>query len=246
MFPQSRLKFPSRIRATPHSDNGPNRRLEQPRNVSIPHSGHPSFRQNVGSKSWGRGHRFPSRIRATPHSDQACSRTSMVPGCVSIPHSGHPSFRLLFMVLLNGLWCSFHPAFGPPLIQTMKVFNVVGQNRGFHPAFGPPLIQTSVYQLLHAALPQFPSRIRATPHSDLRSLTGRRPVKPVSIPHSGHPSFRPSASVTKSSSSGCFHPAFGPPLIQTMRTVWVKICTLSFHPAFGPPFIQTLYSTEWL
>ncbi len=37
---------------------------------------------------------------------------------VSIPPSGHPSFSLEATLVAAYLYSGFHPAFGPPLIQT--------------------------------------------------------------------------------------------------------------------------------
>ncbi len=112
-------RFPSRIRATPHSDKKYPVHLGATWVVSIPHSGHPSFRPRIVTNSFLVLKQFPSRIRATPHSDLSC-------------------YQDLFTILI-----SFHPAFGPPLIQTAQFEQVVKDNFS------------------------------------------------VSIPHSGHPSFRP-------------------------------------------------------
>ncbi len=158
--------FPSRLRATPYSDGAyilfrRNRRL-----VSIPHSGHPSFRPRRVDFDY-RVNSFPSRIRATPHSDWAIGQAC------------------------RGLKNGFHPAFGPPLIQTEKPKEEnYAEAKGFHPAFGPPLIQTSKTADLAAGQYQFPSRIRATPHSDTKRYGAELLHHCVSIPHSGHPSFR--------------------------------------------------------
>ncbi len=160
--------------------------------VSIPPSGHPSFRQfklvvDLDAEegfhpAFGppliQTHKFladgtdpllfPSRLRATPHSDLSLLATMIS--------------RLL----------SFHPAFGPPLIQTGRA--VRRGTKGlqcFHPAFGPPLIQTHTLLLVNWLNKRFPSRLRATPHSDLGSFHDDTGEMIVSIPPSGHPSFRP-------------------------------------------------------
>ncbi len=158
--------------------------------VSIPHSGHPSFRPKLVGE-W---------------------RNQMAQ--VSIPHSGHPSFRLRRISWKQSARSSFHPAFGPPLIQTLK---------------------GSDTDDIRAA---FPSRIRATHHSDsILRLHTTSTIK-VSIPHSGHPSFRRSNIGTSGGSDIGFHPAFGPPLIQTRTFAHLRARQMSVsiphsgHPSF--------------
>ncbi len=185
-------------------------------NVSIPHSGHPSFRPALFVDTRNRALRFPSRIRATPHSDSdtsPCSKRSQhtfpsriraTPHSdmkeiifsialeqVSIPHSGHPSFR---PEGLQGLhrWASVsiphsgHPSFRHRMRGIRRNTLI-----SFHPAFGPPLIQTLSSREERVSDDGFPSRIRATPHSDIGHSLHYILVMIVSIPHSGHPSFRP-------------------------------------------------------
>ncbi len=105
---------------------------------------------------------------------------------------------------------------GPPSFRPLKACNEYGNSLRFHPACGPPLIQTRTPHATYRNQFVFPSRVRATPHSDLLLFIL---VEVIIIG---------------------FHPAFGPPLIQTYADRLSEgDQRLRFHPAFGPPLIQT-------